>query len=212
MMYKKVLVFVFFTMTPALVMAAGDGKIHAIYGKVWVNGKSADKSTNIHFGDQVITAGLSRVTLSLDGSVYRIASSSKLTLPQGSENIALKFLYGAFSAVFRRRVQKTIYTNTAVLGVRGTGIHMSSRKQETYLCTCYGDIDFVDALDESNQAHIHAAHHNAIVFKHDSREIIGNQAMLDHVDEDLFALEALADRTPPETFLAGQEFLNRLSL
>ncbi len=204
-MYKSIFVLMALILLPASALAQGNGMIHALDGKVWINGVAADKNSDIHFGDQIITAGLSQVTISLDGSVYRIASSSKLTLPEGREEVSVGLLYGAFLAVFRRNIPKTVRTRTAVMGVRGTGIYLSERDRETYLCACYGDIDFIDAMNEGNQGHVHATYHQVVTLDHESRVFNSEQLMLEHTDADLFELEAIAGRAPPETFSASYQ-------
>lgn len=199
-MFQTIIALVIFLIIPITAQAAGGGTIYNLHGKVWINGQEADRHTPIHFGDKILTGTKSRITIELDGSVYRMTGRSRLTLPEGSKNIALHLLYGKLLAVFRHNSHKTIYTSTAVLGVRGTGIYLNSEHDQTYLCTCYGDIDLTDRDNEKYQAHVHATHHNAIVFDHDSRQVKGNQPMLEHVDADLFELEALASRTPPKRF------------
>ena len=204
----KLVMFIVFLLSPMAVFAQADGEIHELEGKVWVNGKLANLETEIHFGDQVMTGGLSHVVIKLDGSVYRIANSSKLTLPEGKENVSLNFLYGAFLAVFRHDVHKTIHTRAAILGVRGTGLYLSDRGNETHLCACYGDIDFFDASNPENKRHIHAEYHHLASLDHKTGKFKTNLRMTGHTDEDLFVLEELVGRTPPETFRVERKIFN----
>ncbi len=205
----KVVMFIVVLLSPMAVFAQGDGEIHELEGKVWVNGKPASMETEIHFGDLIMTGGLSHVVIKLDGSVYRVANSSKLRLPEGKENISLQFLYGAFLAVFRHNTHKTIHTRAAILGVRGTGLYLSDRGDETYLCACYGDIDFLDAKKPENQRHIHAEYHHQVSLDHKTGKFKEKVRMVGHNDEDLFVLEELAGRTPPETFRVERKTFNR---
>ena len=209
-MMKKIMMLIVAFIFP-LVAHAGDGLIQSLEGKVWVNGKLADTSTEIHFGDSVMTGGLSHVTILLDGNVYRIANSSKLTLPENRKEITLDMIYGAILAVFRHDAHKTIFTPTAVLGVRGTGLYLSERDEETHLCACYGDIEFADAANPQHQKHIHAEYHQIVVLDHESGEFSINQKMVGHSDENLHELEKMADRTPPVSFVAANKLRNTVS-
>ena len=198
-MYKK-FILIGLLLFPFQVFAE-DGYIFDLQGAVLVNGKIAEKDTTITFGDEIITGGHSRIGLRLDGNVYRLGSRSHLTLPEGTTNITFNFIFGSLLAVFRHDSHKTIHTTTGVLGVRGTGAYLQVGSEETYLCTCYGDIDFMDNENVQNAAHIHALYHNAITFTHSSRAFGLNQPLLGHVSEDMQALEAQADRNCPLSFV-----------
>ena len=169
------------------------GKIHRLQGHVWVNGIEADRQTPIHFGDRILTGVNSRVILSLDQNVYSIHSRSALKLPEQSKNFTLKVLYGAFLAAFRHDTHKTIETQTAVLGVRGTGLYIDTEQPQPYLCLCYGDVDH-------QGTHIHADYHKAVTINRQSGALTGS-SMLGHTDDELRELEALVGRTPPASFL-----------
>ncbi|MDX8387618.1 MAG: FecR domain-containing protein [Ghiorsea sp.] len=158
------------------------------------------KNASVGFGDEVLTGSYGRIGIRLDDNAYRIGSRSRLKLPKEKRGFTLNLFFGSVLAVFRHDTQKTIRTPTAVLGVRGTGIYLSVGNKETYLCTCYGDIDFVDHENENNTAHIHAKHHNAITFNHGSGVFSVSQPLLNHISGDLYNLEAIAGRVSPETF------------
>jgi hypothetical protein len=198
-MRSKIVLFLCFFILPSIAFAS-DGYIYDIKGAVLINGKLASKHSAVHFGDMVITGSKSRVGIRLDGNVYRMGSKARMSLPEGSKTISLKLFFGSLLAVFRHSSDKTIYTQTAVLGIRGTGAYLRVDHKETYLCTCYGDIDFVDNKNEENAAYIHAEHHNAITFNHQNRAFGINQPMLEHQSEELIELEAQASRTCPVSF------------
>jgi|GEM_PF-6617504 len=180
-------------------LAASDGFGYDFHEPVIINGHWASKDTPVHFGDAVLTGKGGRITIKLDGNVFRLGQYSRLTLPAHEENITLNFFFGSLLAVFRHHDHKQIITKTAVLGVRGTGAYLDVGKEETYLCTCYGDIDFADASNLGNVARVHAHHHNAIAFDHGSKNFFTMQPLIGHATPQLVALEALADRLPPET-------------
>lgn len=194
------------------VLAAGDGFIYAFEAPVLINGKVADQQTPISFGDRILTGSRGSITIKLDGNVYRLGHRSRLTLPENTPNTSLSFFFGSLLAVFKHNSDKTIYTKTAVLGVRGTGAYLEIDNQQTYLCTCYGDIDFSDATDEKNVAHIHSLYHNAITFDHQERRIQGMQPLRNHTTAELADLETNASRQMPETCDPNNTQYNTLNI
>ena len=182
---------------------AETGRIHNLQGQVWINGVAANRQTPIHFGDRILTGANSRVTLSLDENIYTIHSRSALKLPEQSKNFTLKVLYGAFLAAFRHDTHKTIQTQTAVLGVRGTGLYLDTEQPQLYLCLCYGDIDH-------DGTHIHADYHKAVNIDRQSGALT-ESTMLGHSDDELRELEALVGRTPPTSFIKENRANNSLS-
>ena len=180
-------------------LAASDGYIYDFKAPVLINGKLASKHSAIHFGDEIITGSRGRIAIKLDGNVFRLGSRSHLILPkQDKANIIVNFIFGSLLAVFRHDAHKEIHTRTTVLGVRGTGLFLQEDNQTTYLCTCYGDVDFADHDDADNFARIHADYHNAVDFNHATHRF-SKRTMINHDTPELVELEAYAARLPPKT-------------
>jgi hypothetical protein len=180
-------------------VAASDGYIYDFMPPVLINGKIASKHSPIHFGDEIITGSRGRIAIKLDGNVYRMGHQSHLLLPkEDKDNIIVNFIFGSLLAVFRHDAHKEIRTRTAVLGVRGTGLYLQEDNHETYLCTCYGDVDFADKDDAENFARIHADYHNAVDFNHHSHRF-SKRTMINHDTPELVELETYASRLPPKT-------------
>jgi hypothetical protein len=196
-----------FFVSPAF--AAGDGVIFDIQSPVLVNGKIATTDTPIHFGDDIITGSRGRISIRLAGNVYRVGTSSHLKLPETTKNFTLNFFFGSILAVFRHDTRKTVRTRTAVLGVRGTGLFLNIDKQQTYLCTCYGDVEFQDQENKNNIRHIHSEYHNIIALNHESRTFT-SESMKGHQTSDLFELESEVERAPPATFKVEHERNNKV--
>lgn len=206
---KKIVFLLGLIMVPA-VAGAAEGRIHQLLGQAWINGKPAMTQSAIHFGDKILTGAGSSVTIVLDENVYRLGPRALFTLPRIDARGVMRLFYGAMLAVFRHRSDKRIYTPTTVLGVRGTGLYLDAGYRETYLCLCYGDVDFTDNENAANSVVIHADYHQAVIFDHNSREIRRGNSIDGHADGDLFELEALAARTPPATFMPGNASQNSL--
>lgn len=190
-------------------MAAGDAVIYSFKAPILVNGKLASQNTPISFGDEILTGDKAQIVLKLDGSVYRLGSRTRLKLPETTENFSFNVFFGSVLAVFKRNTPKTIYTNTAVLGVRGTGLFLHVDNQQTYLCTCYGDIDFSDANNPKHKLHVHGEYHQVTAFNQQTHSF-SKPAMVGHITQDLFDLEALAQRTPPSTFTVESHANNKV--
>jgi len=205
----KAIIFILSIMYISTAMAAGDAVIYNFKPPILVNGKLASKHTPISFGDEILTGDKAQIVLKLDGSVYRMGSRTRLKLPETTEKFSLNIFFGSVLAVFKRNTPKTIYTNTAVLGVRGTGLFLHVDNQQTYLCTCYGDIDFADVNQPKQAVHIHGEYHQVVALNHQTHRF-SKPAMVGHVSQDLFDLEALADRTPPTTFAADFHANNKV--
>jgi len=208
-MFKTILVtLILFYASSAF--AADEGVIYDFKSPVLINGKLANKNSPVTFGDEIITGSRGRIGLRLAGNVYRVGNRSHLTLPKTEKNFTLNFFFGSVLAVFRSDTPKTIRTHTSVLGVRGTGLYLNVDSEQTFLCTCYGDIEFKDKENEENVRHIHGEYHNIVVLNHQTRAF-SSQAMKGHKTSDLFELEALANRTPPPTFTVEHEKNNQVS-
>ena len=206
----KPMIFTLILFYTSSAFAADEGVIYDFKGPVLINGKLASKSSPITFGDEIITGSRGRISLRLDGNVYRVGNRSHLKLPETTKNFTLNFFFGSVLAVFRSDTPKTIQTLTSVLGVRGTGLYLNVDSEQTFLCTCYGDIEFKDKENEGNVRHIHGEYHNIVALNHQTRTF-STQAMKGHKTSDLFELEALANRTPPPTFTIEHEKNNQVS-
>jgi len=209
-MIQKITLFILILLTSTAVYAAEKGYIYDLKGPVLINGKLAHKNSPITFGDEIITGSRGRIALRLAGNVYRVGNRSHLKLPETTRNFTLNFFFGSVLAVFRSDTPKTIQTLTSVLGVRGTGLYLDIDNEQTFLCTCYGDVDFKDKENEENVRHIHSEYHNIVVLNHQTRAF-STQAMKGHQTSDLFELEAIAERTPPATFTVEHEKNNQVS-
>jgi len=68
-----------------------------------------------------------------EGSVLEIARGNNLLVS------GLRLLTGAMLAVFDKRNSPAhIITSIATIGIRGTGVYLSTDPHKLYTCTCYG--------------------------------------------------------------------------
>lgn len=188
-------------------------KGHSIYqleGRVLVNGQLATKETIIRPSDIVETGPKAHIIFVVGKDAYILRSGSKLILAaepsEPSIAHSLRLLAGKILAVFGKGPHR-VETNTAVVGIRGTGIYTETNPDETYFCTCYGTVDMASSRDRSSRATIVSQHHNApkyIAAKGSEGKLIRPAPWKDHTDTELMLIEALVGRTPPFVFPMDQ--------
>lgn len=173
--------------------------IREIQGDVKINGKPAAVGDMIQPGDIVTTGADSSATFIIGNSAYLVRENSSLAVGgenDQSENI-LRMLKGKMLSVFGG--EKTIYTPTAVMGVRGTGLYVEAEPSRTYLCLCYGAVD-VECRVSGEKQTLKAAYHESprYIYGSGARSGLINIApMLNHTDAELILLESLVGRKPP---------------
>jgi hypothetical protein len=115
---------------------------------------------------------------------------------------ALNLLSGALLSVFGRAEQR-IYTSTATIGIRGTGVYAEADPELTYFCTCYGTVDLTAKQDPNSRETIQSKHHDKPVYilgKPGGGKHIRTAPMKNHSDAELALIEELVGRTPPFVF------------
>ena len=205
--------------TPALAAVLGNlpaplaaGKsIHALNGRVLVNGQLATAATVIRSHDTVETGADGRAIFVVGRDAFVLRASSKLKLEPDPEPATdtgageftigvLRLVTGKILSVFGKS-RHTVVTATATIGIRGTGLYVEADDDESYVCTCYGTVD-IRATDDATQAEtITSKHHDApryiLAATAAGPRIRPAPAMKNHTDEELALIEALAGRSPP---------------
>ena len=111
----------------------------------------------------------------------------------------LRIVTGAVLSVFQPGVPKRIDTQTATIGIRGTGIYVEVQTHRTYVCTCYGTVDIAAVDDPAARETVHTEHHDAprYVMAHGAPQMIMGAPVVNHTDAELIMLEELVGREPP---------------
>ena len=182
--------------------------IYRIAGQVSVNEKEATLATRINVGDTVQTGKDGEIIFVVNDHSMILRSDSQLTIqappdPGASPLIAgLRLLTGKVLSVSRGR-QFSIQTNTATIGIRGTGFYAESDPEQTYFCTCYGVADITATNDPDSKETVAAKQHDRplyIVSGADAGRNIRNAPFVNHTDQELALIETLVGRTPPFVF------------
>jgi hypothetical protein len=176
--------------------------IHELKGKVWVNNISATSTTMIKPGDTVKTGENSRIIFVMGEDVYQLGSWSTLRL-RGDEASSLvstmRLLNGTLMSVFSKG-ERIIQPPTAAIGIRGTGIFIQVNPKGTYFCTCYGTTEITLRGNQRVQP-VSSTHHQAYFITHNLAEPqMSTDTLRGHQDQELFYLESLVGRKPPNNF------------
>ena len=114
---------------------------------------------------------------------------------------ALRLVTGAMGATFRPGMQRSVFAQTATIGIRGTGVYVDTTPEETYACTCFGSTQMYSADGGAmmEAVRVSAENHLARRIHRDPRmgmRIV--QAPFErHTSEEIARLERLAGRPNP---------------
>ncbi len=176
-----------------------NGIIHELEDEVFVNKNIANKITTIKSGDIVSVAYGGRLIFSMGEDTYLVKGGSSLVV-ESHNNVTvsgLRLLTGGLLAAFgKRKTPTTIYTRTATIGIRGTGVYLNSQPENLYFCTCYGSTDL--HLGRHHTEHIQSTHHHALEITGNSEKTMVMKAtqVLNHTDEELRLIEQYSGRKP----------------
>jgi len=176
----------------------------SLQGEVLVNRQQANITTRVNAGDLVQTGKDSEAVFVVGSDSFIMRSNSVLQL-EGSNFLldSLRLVSGGILSVFGKRNYKQqlkLSTNTATIGIRGTGLYMEAEPDLTYLCTCYGSVEVRSAQNPDDVEFVNTKHHEAPKYIAD-KAVDGSQIrkapFKNHTDPELKMLEALVGREVP---------------
>lgn len=180
-----------------LLPAGSRASIQNLTGRVYINNRPAGSESVIAAGDSIVVSQDGNLTFSLGADAYRLRGGTALQLPDsdGFLTQGLRLLTGGLLAVFGRGEPRRLVTNTATIGIRGTGVYLDVSPLQSYFCTCYGETELAAG---GHSEIIRATHHNAHIIDFDMSGAMSMAAteVRDHSDEELRELEALVGRVP----------------
>jgi len=185
-----------------LARAVRAAQVRALQGKVSVNGKPLKASTPIRPGDALVTGAGAKLVFVVGEDAFLLRQNSRLVLDKsgagGSATISgLRILTGALLAAFGKGPRRLV-TATATIGIRGTAVYIEAGREQTYLCTCYGDVEVRDNKGAERRRIISGYHTPAMIYA-DKRagKRMGGAEFKNHTDEELIMLESLVGRISP---------------
>ena len=179
--------------------AGGDQSIKDMRGFVYVNRRLASYRTPIRPGDTVSVAHNGHVNFVVERDAYLLRGGSSMRIDAGDNGWirSLSLFTGAFLGVFEKGRQRKVITRHATIGIRGTGIYLDTKPQETYFCTCYGQTE----LTVGDQREIVTAeHHQAMRIltpRNGQYSFDRTIGMVGHHDDELRRSESYVGRVVP---------------
>lgn len=185
----------------ALAQGRVEKGIYRIRGDVRVNGEPAKEGGQVRAGDSV--------TSGADGEMVFVVNRDAMLVRRNS-NIALladglRAVTGAVLSVFASGQAKQIRTETATIGIRGTGVYVEAEPQRSYVCTCYGEAFLEPIGDPASRETVRTSHHEQprYIMATGAPQMIMRAPVINHTDAELILLESLVGRQPP---FIGQGF------
>jgi hypothetical protein len=186
----------------AIKLPAGMQKIK---GVVKINGKPARVGSPVKPGDVIITGPDSLAIFVVGKDVYLLRDNSRVDLESESAEAfkkqvvdVLRILNGKMLSVFGKG-SKRLEMQTAIAGVRGSGVYVESEPERTYICTCYGHVDITAKAAPDVRETVRTRYHEAprYVYTSGRRYLIEQAPVINHTDDELIMLELLVWRQPP---------------
>ncbi len=183
-----------------LLPATGEaaGRFRQFRGDIRVDGRKAHARTRI-LPDSLIEVkdgGEASLALGDNAFLLKPKTSVRFTRPviRNSAVSGFRLISGAILGVFGPG-PKTLHTNTATIGIRGTGVYFENRADSSYICLCYGALDLSAVRSPETMQAMSATHHAGRDVQADGK--ISDAPMLNHTDDELVMLEELVGRKPP---------------
>lgn len=184
-------------MLPAMAQA---GRLHQITGNVSVNGVPATGATDVRALDIVSTGAGASVILVMGKDAMLIRADSEVEIlgrPKAAVLTGLRMLTGALLGVFGKGGGRQLLTSTATIGIRGTGIYMEASAEQTYFCTCYGEVSIEDQHRGEKRLVLSGYHSPNIIYAEKKDGAMMQKAQfINHTDRELIMLEKLVGRKP----------------
>lgn len=176
--------------------------VHSVAGEVRVNGVPVTLATQIRPGDSVVTGPNGDVVFVVGRDAFMLRAESRIEL-EGTAGAALlaglRIVTGRILSVFASGEPKRMQTDTATMGIRGTGIYVEAERDKTYVCTCYGSVDIVSRDDPAERETVTTTHHDQprYVLAKGAPQMLMDAPIVNHSDVELILIESLVGRTPP---------------
>jgi hypothetical protein len=181
--------------------------VFRISGDVHVNDKPADLKTRVGPGDSIRTGKDAEIVYVVGESAFVQRGASFVTVQAEQADTLLvtgmRIITGALLSVFPTRRPVRITTQTATIGIRGTGVYLESDPAQTYFCTCYGVAEVSATNDKESTETVAAKHHDKplyILADEKPGQNIRGAPFKNHTDQELMLIETLVGRTPPFVF------------
>jgi len=179
----------------ALAQGRVERGIYRVRGDVRVNGEPAREGNQVRAGDSVTSGADGEMVFVINRDAMLVRRNSDVSLLADG----LRAVTGAVLSVFASGQRKQIRTETATIGIRGTGVYIEAEPQRTYVCTCYGQAELEPIGDPASREAVSTRHHEQprYIMATGAPQMIMRAPVLNHTDAELILLESLVGRQPP---------------
>jgi len=187
----------------AIAQSSSQQGVRSAQGEVTINGNAAAPGIPVRAGDTVVLGRGALTTFVLGEDAFLLRENSRVELT-GSGLIvdALRLVTGKLLGVFGRGKGRRLMTETATIGIRGTGAYIEAQPERTYFCLCYGTAEVAAATGGARETYSTRHHESPRYIYGDGRSAaIVPASVVNHTDGELLMLEALVGRTPPQGFM-----------
>lgn len=182
----------------ALAAGSVEEGVYRARGEARINGVAARKGMVVKPGDALATAAGGEVVFVINRDAFLLRANSRLEVGSAAADV-FRVVTGALLSVFQPGERKTLRTQTATIGIRGTGIYVESAADRTYACTCYGEAELVPADDPTVRETVKTTHHDQprYILPKGAPQMIMRAPVINHTDTELILLESLVGRSVP---------------
>ena len=182
-------------MRDVLAQGRSERGIYRVRGEVEVNGQPAREGALVAAGDAIRTGADGEVVFVVGRDAMLARRNSAVSLLADGLRVAT----GALLSVFASGERRAIRTETAVIGIRGTGVYVEAQAGRTYVCTCYGETVLEPTADPGASETVRTRHHDAprYIMAAGAPQMVMQAPVINHTDAELILLEGIVGRQPP---------------
>jgi len=186
----------------SLAIAPAPQGMRSITGDVRINDRPALIGAKVNIGDRIESGEQSGAVFVMRRSAFLLRPHTQLKITPAHSWIRyfLRLTTGGLLAVFGQGETRVVHTNSATIGIRGTGIYLEAEPETTYLCTCYGTVDIqLRGKQHPRRETVYSQHHSGRIIQiaDQKQPAIISAPMKGHQDTELAMLESLFERRPP---------------
>jgi ribosomal 50S subunit-recycling heat shock protein len=186
----------------ALAADAVQKGVARVSGDARIGGEPARPGMEVKPGDIITTGRRSETVFVVERDAFMVRAGSRIELTGSATEAAisgLRVVTGAILSVFDPGRPKRIQTQTATIGIRGTGIYVEVEKTRTYACTCYGEAELVPVDEPREVEVVRTKHHDQprYIYAKGMPRMIEQAPVVNHTDAELILLETLVGRQVP---------------
>ena len=177
--------------------APGKPGIQHIKGSVTIDNTPATVGMLVKPGQTVTTGPGAEAVYILNADAFMQRENSQVKFGDGSGAAFMRVVTGKILSVFgKSQNTRQIATNTATIGIRGTGCYIDSSAEQTYFCLCYGEAEVIPTGDAKKAEVLVSKHHENAVFINAKGDKMTPTVPFDHTDAELTLLENSVGRWP----------------